>query len=71
MDINLSPICSLNQKIVLQSRLEKLLAFLDALIDHSDDGDEISKFNNELNVILSQEQTYEFAKKYQISFEQN
>ena len=66
MDVNLQTRYTLNQKIVLQSRLKKLLIFLDALIEHSDDGDEISKFYNEIDVILPQEKASEFASKYKV-----
>ena len=64
MDINQSTSYTLNHKIIIQNRLEKLLVFLDALIGHSDDGDEISRFHNEINVILPQEKASEFANKY-------
>ncbi len=65
MDITSSTSYTLNQKILLQNRLEKLLVLLDALIAHSDDGDEISRFNNEINVILPQKRAFEFAQKYE------
>lgn len=55
---------TLNQKIIIQNRLEKLLVFLEALIGHSDDGDEISRLHNEINTILPQEKASEFANKY-------
>ncbi len=67
MGINSPTGYTLNQKIVLQSRLEKLLIFLGALIEHSDDGDEISKFYNEIDVILPQEKASEFATRYGVA----
>ena len=64
MGVNSTTGYTLNQKIIMQNRLEKLLVFLDALIDHSDDGDEISKLHNEINVILPRGKASEFANKY-------
>ncbi|MGO9689635.1 MAG: hypothetical protein ACLP2X_13980 [Syntrophobacteraceae bacterium] len=64
MGVNSTTAYTLNQKIIMQNRLEKLLVFLDALIGHSDDGDEISKLHNEINVILPQEKASEFTSKY-------